>query len=228
VVSEGWSAEVGHAFTHAPHRTQRARNASSGGRPAGGSPRARPRPRRRAGAAGGPLPPGGAHELAAGEIDASVRGRGRGEGPIGDRVLRQTETQLRQTWHSETRCFANGSSAPWQSRTQRGSRCRARGPRGCGRRRRGRRGREGRRAGRGAAPPARDPAVRGEKAEEDRAGEPGPPNVRGRWPSAAIIDDSAGRSAEANERVASEIGSRRPIESVPRGRRRAGRRAAGT
>ena len=31
----------------------------------------------------------------------------------------QTETQLRQTWHSDTRCRSNGSSAPWQSATQR-------------------------------------------------------------------------------------------------------------
>jgi hypothetical protein len=31
----------------------------------------------------------------------------------------QSPMQLRQTWHSAARCFPNGSSAPWQSCTQR-------------------------------------------------------------------------------------------------------------
>ena len=34
-MSEGWSAEVGQALTHAPQRTQRARKASSGSAPGG-------------------------------------------------------------------------------------------------------------------------------------------------------------------------------------------------
>ena len=34
-MSEGWSADVGQAFTQAPHRTQRPRNSASGSAPGG-------------------------------------------------------------------------------------------------------------------------------------------------------------------------------------------------
>ena len=128
---------------------------------------------------------------------------------------------MRQTWHSATRCARERLVRALAVARRSGcSRCRARGRRGCGRSRRGPRGRAGRRAGTSARHHQR--AIQRLAASRPRKIPPvsqAPAKVRGRGPSAPVTAESAGRRAEANERVASESGSRRPIDSVAGERR---------
>ena len=217
-MSEGWSADVGQAFTQAPQRTQRPRNSASGSAPGGriASGEASAEEARISGSERG-ADERGADELPPRQVDAPAGRRRRGEGAVGDRVLRadgdavEADVALGDAVPRErlvgalavrarsggSRCSAPGST--WIRKTA------ARAPRP-------------RSAPSGHSARHHQRAIQRLAARRPRKTPPvsqAPAKVRGRWPSAPVTAERAGRRAEANERVASESGSRRPIDSVP-------------
>ena len=172
----------------------------------------------------------GADELAPRQVDAAVRRRRRGEGPVGDRVLRADRDAVEAD-------VALGDAVPRERLVRAlavpdaavavvaevGVHVDAEdgGP--------GAEAEESAERAERPAPPARDPAVGGEEAEEDRAGEPGAARrcaAAGPRPRSPPRARAAGPRRTSAWRARSGRGGR--STASPRARRRAGRRAAGT